>query len=223
MGKLALAVQLLALVLYPLGIGPMLAAIALSALLIALMDRHVRTLVRAARLLRWLVLPIVAVHALATPGEILLGGAHLHLTREGLLRGCQLALHLIQFFLAGLCVGRFWPASQWLHVVARMPCVGPRLYPHLVMLFPLRVSILQCMDGLQQARCGRKGWHIWPHLLESGINRSLLLGRRHAEMLWLRWTSQPVAWLEGRETTPSLPVAWWWLFVVSFLAVGWYA
>ncbi|RMG91043.1 MAG: hypothetical protein D6703_06015 [Zetaproteobacteria bacterium] len=221
-GRLIVATQILVLIMYPLSIWGMLLVIMLSGVLIALIERHVRTLMRAVKVLRWLVLPIIAVHGLATPGEILLGGAHVHLTREGLLQGCYLALHLVQFYFAGLCVGRFWPASQWLHAIARLPGVGSRVYPYLVLLFPLRASILQVLRGLQESRCGRKGWQVWPYLLESGISRSLWLGRRHAEALWLRWGRQAEVWSGSRETVPALPAAWWWLFVISFLAVGWY-
>ena len=170
---------------------------ALLAGLIRMHDGHARALWRMLGLLKWLLLPILLIHAMFTPGEILFSLSMLHMTREGLQQGMTMSLHLLMFFLAGMTISQLWSRQDWLLLVARMPGFGRRLYPYILMVMPLRQSLgreLLLMKAAWQHRSGR--WRHFPRLLESLVRQAIRLGERHAEMLWLRWGEQPAAMMQ---------------------------
>jgi len=170
---------------------------AVLAVLIRLRDGHARALWRMLALLKWLLLPILLIHALFTPGEILFSLFQVHFTREGLHLGANMSLHLLMFFLVGMFISKLWTQQDWLLLAARIPLVGRRLYPYILMVMPLRQSLgqsLSLMKAQWQKRSGR--WRHFPVLLEALARQAMQLGERHAENLWLRWGEQPAAGMQ---------------------------
>jgi len=193
----------------------------LSALLVVLIrmrDGHAHALWRMLRLLKWLLLPILLIHALFTPGDILFSLSMLHITREGLQQGINMSLHLLMFFLAGMAISKLWSQQDWLLLAARMPLAGRRLYPYILMLIPLRQGLgqyLLLMKAQWHSRSGR--WRHFPMLLESLVRQAVRLGERHAEMLWLRWGEQPAASMRLSSFSATETMRWCVLATVTLL------
>jgi len=91
-------------------------------------------LLQAWRLLRWLLLPILLLHPLFTPGELLITGWPF--TREGLIQGGWLTLHLTSLYLAAMLMSRLI-SLQALQNIANYFPQGRRLSAIYLRLFPL--------------------------------------------------------------------------------------
>ncbi|RMH62521.1 MAG: hypothetical protein D6678_00945 [Zetaproteobacteria bacterium] len=178
-------------------------------------DQGVHRLRRLGVVLPWLLLPTFMLHALFTPGEVLWSGAGLHVTREGLASGMGLALHLALFFLCGMMIARLWPPADWLMGLRRLPVVGHRLYPLLLLLEPLRKDIVHELAGLWRAR---RSWRALPSLLEDAVRRALALGREHAERLWLTWDERDDRHSVRRAGGAIESI--FWLVLAGMLSVG---
>jgi len=213
--RLGFALLLLAACLHPPSIGFGVLMCVLLFLLIMRHDGGIHRLLGLMRLLPWLLVPVVALHALFSPGEIWWSFAGLHLTREGTMTGVALGLHLLLFFLAGMMIARLWPAAAWLHGVQRIPGLGARLYPYLRVLEPLRADIARELRGLWRAQ---HSWRALPVLLESAVRRALALGRHHAEQLWLHWEVAPARRAPKTAASPADRALW--LLLASVWVVG---
>ncbi|MDQ6975505.1 MAG: hypothetical protein Q9M22_02945 [Mariprofundaceae bacterium] len=113
----------------------------LAALLLCYTDAGASVLWQAWRLLRWLLLPIVVLHAVFTPGAFLMPGWPF--TYEGLSRGSWLALHLAALYLSAMLFSRLLS----LHVLMRLAAFNAhtkRLMPIYIRLFP---AIMRGIQG----------------------------------------------------------------------------
>lgn len=165
--------------------------IVLCVLLLWRLDRSWRTVVASARLLRWLVVPILLMHALFTHGELLWSG--LPLTREGVLTGLRLSLHLSAIFVAALVLFRVLHRYQWVRLLAAMPGAA-RLLPHFHLLMSMREQMMQRLAHLRDQWRLRRRWRELHLLLLAAFVTALRASRLQADMLWLRW---PQGSLEG--------------------------
>jgi len=66
------------------------------------------------RLLRWIFVPTIILHAFFTPGEIIILGMPWAISYEGLRLGLQLALHLMEIYFLVLVMNMLLPLRRWL-------------------------------------------------------------------------------------------------------------
>jgi|UPI00039CBFCD hypothetical protein len=104
--------------------------------------------VSAWRLLRWLLLPILLLHPLFTPGELLIAGWPF--TREGLSQGVWLSLHVTGLYFAAMLSSRLL-SLQALHMMAHYVPQGQRLSAMYLRLFPVVVpAVKSCVQQHSQ-------------------------------------------------------------------------
>lgn len=89
-----------------------------------LLDAYL-ALLKAARLLVWIVVPTIVLHALFTPGEFLL--SLLPITYEGIRNGVVISLHLSAMFVAAIQLSRLLSRNEWYRLLFSLPYAGKRL------------------------------------------------------------------------------------------------
>lgn len=114
-------------------VGWAIAQLLVGCLLLSYADGHVAALLRAWRLLRWLLFPLILLHALFTPGALFV---HLPMiSEEGLKQGLWLSLHLAAMYLAAMVFTRLLSLSFLLGLAGLHPR-GKTLIPLYVRLMP---------------------------------------------------------------------------------------
>lgn len=88
---------------------------------------------RSYTLLVWLVLPILVMHMLFTPGEMLLPGYPLPVTKEGLWSGIWFSLHISVIFIAAVMLSNLLSRHEWTRMIISIPYLGSRLLPYIIM------------------------------------------------------------------------------------------
>ncbi len=106
----------------------------ISLLLLNMMQSGARLLRESCRLLSWLVIPIVVLHAFFTPGELLLTGMSFPVSVEGIQLGSWFAFHLVVMFLAALTFSRLLGRDEWIYIMLRIPALGERVVPYVLLL-----------------------------------------------------------------------------------------
>jgi len=129
----------------------------LTACLLCYADGGLAVLAQAWRLLRWLLLPIVLLHAFFTPGAALF--PDWPLTQEGMQKGGWLALHLSGLYLAAMLFSRLLS----LHLLMRLASFNP----HSKRLMPIYIRLLPpIMQGIQtEVQQHAKQWRAQGHSL----------------------------------------------------------
>ena len=106
--------------------------ISVSLLLILVSGKRLFT--ESIRLLCWLVIPILLLHAFFTPGEMLFKGVAIPVTVEGIRLGSWFALHLIVMFLSALALSRLLSKQEWITTMLSIPGWGEKLVPYALLL-----------------------------------------------------------------------------------------
>jgi hypothetical protein len=151
LGRLCFALGLFAAVLLmPKDISLMLAALCINILLLYLVCAAWQPLLRAAKLLMWLLVPIFLLHLLFTPGQLLWPGSGVPFTREGLLEGVWLALRLCALFYAAMLLSRSLRREEWVFYCLRLPVFGVHLLPYIKLSSPIRALVSRCMAEAKQ-------------------------------------------------------------------------
>jgi len=181
-----------------------------------------KTVTRGWRLLRWLLIPIVLLHLLFTPGEVLLTRFPLRFSSEGLHRGLWLSLHLATIFYAALVLARMWRYEEWLgyiHIIA-----GRRMAAHLLLLFPLWRDI-QALIRVYQRQWRLRGSLSMLGQAALGLARATIRqGRARAGALWLRWHDDMHLVLAGPTQAVEMSTATsviWMLFGIAWIVSIW--
>ncbi|MDQ6979633.1 MAG: hypothetical protein Q9M09_05550 [Mariprofundaceae bacterium] len=116
----------------------------ITVLLLTYADGSTLFLLQAWRLLRWLLLPILLLHPLFTPGELLITGWPF--TREGWVQGSWLTLHLTSLYLAAMLLNRLL-SLQALQHIANHFSQGRYLTAIYIRLFPLvLIAVKTCVQ-----------------------------------------------------------------------------
>lgn len=144
----------------------------------------------AMRLLRWLVLPILLLHMLLTPGAMVFPSLPLPISREGLERGLWLSLHLMEMFVAAMALSRLLLWSEWLQWLAAWPGIGPRL------VIDARLFMLMQRDARLLIERQRRRWRahrfdlvLLARLLAETLQQMLARSELQAMRLWRHWHS----------------------------------
>lgn len=89
---------------------------------------------RAISLLRWLVLPIILLHALFTPGALILSGMAWPVSIEGLQSGVWFSLHLIVIFFAAMLFSQLLTQREWINGSLKIPRIGHAMVPYALLI-----------------------------------------------------------------------------------------
>ena len=144
------------------------------------------------RVLRWLLIPIVLLHLVFTPGTIIfpqIGGP----SYEALHLVAWLSLRLSLIFMAAMVFSRMLSIDEWAELLLAMPYAGPRLYPYLRLMFPMRASMERIIRTYRQQWCMRRqgvSVNDLANLLGGVFVNVMAWSERQGMMLWLRWGEQ---------------------------------
>ena len=122
-------------------------------------------------LLRWLLLPLLLLHMLFTPGTFFISG--IPVSREGVSNGLLLAVHLAAMVYAALLLSRLITLPVLWPVAARIPVIA-RLLPLYLHLWPELWQIMQRAARHQQQRWRSSGrrWRQLPGLIADMVVES---------------------------------------------------
>jgi len=96
---------------------------------------------RAARLLLWLVIPVLLLHLFFTPGALLWPGGFIPLSREGLHEGLWLGLRLCALFYAAMLLSRSLSREEWTYYCLALPYPGSVILPYVRLSLPMREMV----------------------------------------------------------------------------------
>lgn len=168
----------------------------LAMIMLGLLEASVQTLRRAWTLLSWLIIPIVILHLLFTPGRLLFPGLAPGPSIEGVQAAAWLSLRLALLFFAAMVLLRSLSQREWLAVAARLPLLGRRLHMHLQLLGPMRQQLATLARSYGEA-WRLRGQPLWaPGLLMGLLQQVLDLGHLNGAGIWLRWqgSPEPLCW-----------------------------
>jgi len=162
----------------------------LSIAMMRVLDGQWLTIVRLLRLLRWFVIPVLLLHTLLSPGQLLMPGGWLPISQEGLVRGLYLSLHLSVIFFTAMLMFRLLQRAEWLRYVLLLPWVGKKLAVYVWMMASMHLNITALLYDLRMQFRLRRDWQRAPLLLMAAFKQALVEASEHASLLWLRWPEQ---------------------------------
>lgn len=173
----------------------------ISAVMIRLLDGNWATSLRVLGLLRWFVLPILLLHSLFTPGELLLPGFPVSVSREGLVQGIWLSVHLITIYALAMLMFRLLSREEWLRIILLLPRIGERVMVQVLMMISMKNHMAELLSYLRQQYGLRHDWKKIPLLLMSAFRQALVDASAYAQMLWIRWPQLPMLVPVTSQTT----------------------
>ena len=170
-----------------------------------------RNMLRAMKVLAFLMLPILALHMWMTPGRIWLAGISI----EGLERGGWLSLHLVLMYFAAMLFSRLISLPEWMALTAL--CGGQRLQSHLMLLMPLARQVRWRTQWLGRQWRRRGSWRQLAPSLAAVMGQCLSVSQRQADALWLRWpaSARPAGFFAA-----SAPLADAWPATLMLVLIG---
>lgn len=197
---------LLCMAIFVKSIAILLLLLLLSVALICILDGHTVTTIRLIRLLRWFVVPIILLHALFTPGQLLWPDFFITISREGLIQGLKLTLHLSAIFFVAMLMFHLLKRAEWLRYLLALPYIGERMAIYVWMMSSMKMNNSVLLGDLRLQFSLRKDMKRIPLLLLAAFRQSLNDASEQACVLWLRWPAQK-RWLgpvSMQQRTPSL-------------------
>lgn len=197
-----------------------------SAILINLLDAGWHNIIRLLRLLRWFVVPIFLLHALLSPGQLVLPGTALPWTREGTFQGLWLGIHFSTVFVAAILLFKLLFRSEWLQGMLSIPLLGRHLHVYLLLVAAMKKNIGEQLGHMRQQWRLRPDWRSAAVFVLASFRMALAAGREQAWMLWLRWPGQKqgaypeVPTAEGRAKPGALATVAWVLFGIATLLLA---
>lgn len=189
--------------------------IVLALLLIRAVEADWRNIRRLFSLLRWFVIPIFLLHALFSPGQLMLPGTALPFTWEGASEGLWLSLRFVAIFVAAMLLFRLLHRAEWLRGLLYIPLIGQNAIAYLLMLTAMRRSIGDQLGQMRQLWRMRPDWRRAALFLLAVFRGALATGRQQAWALWLRWPEEQrviqaatIAGSAGVARSLPLSIAW---------------
>jgi len=158
-----------------------------SIFMLRLLDGHWLTSIRLMRLMRWFLIPILLLHALLSPGQLLWPELFSFITKEGLMQGLGLSLHLAAVFFVAMLMFRLLRRAEWLYYILLIPYIGQRLAVYVWMMHSMKINIMLLLADLRMQFRLRKDLKYIALLLMSAFQQTLANAGDHAAVLWLRW------------------------------------
>lgn len=176
----------------------------------------------AVRLLRWLIIPILLLHMLLTPGAIVAPSLPLPISREGLWQGLWLSLHLAEMFVAAMALSRLLSWREWLKWLGSWPLLGGRLETD------ARLFLLMQRDARLLIERQRRRWRehrldliLLARLLAETLMQMLGRSELQAERLWRNWHSRRLqALFVGNGTDCKQGPLTWTVCILTALLMG---
>jgi len=188
--RLLFGAGLLCMAVFVQSIGISVFLLLLSVTLICFLDGHTLTTIRLLRLLRWFVVPIILLHALFTPGQLLWPEFFIAISWEGLTQGLKLSIHLSVIFFVAMLMFHLLKRAEWLSYLLALPYVGKHLATYVWMMSCMKMNNGRLLGDLRCQFRLRKDMKRAPLLLMSAFRKSLNDASEHACLLWLRWPVQ---------------------------------
>ncbi len=139
-------------------------------------------------LLRWLLIPILVLHILFTPGEIIFVGYALPISYEGLQRGLGLALHLSEIFFAAILLARLLPLLIWIKAISYIPKLHQRLLPYLCLMPRIIVGVrVLVRKTYKQWRLEPLKFQMLPLYISRLVEGVENYSNRRAKYVWQGW------------------------------------
>jgi len=143
---------------------------------------------RSILLLCWLVTPILLLHALFTPGELLVKGMNIPISVEGVQMGAWFAFHLVVIFLSALVFSRLLGKQEWIRLLINIPMIGGWILPY-ALLFESGLKKNRGIVNREYAKWNssdRKIKQLPDHIINSLTD---MLGRNldDTDELWHNW------------------------------------
>jgi len=126
-------------------ISLLLPLLALSVSLLYWMSSSWQPVMRAARLLLWLVIPVLLLHLIFTPGALIWPGSFFPLSREGLHEGLWLGLRLCALFYAAMLLSRSLSREEWSYYCLALPYPGVAIFPYVRLSLPMREMVSRAL------------------------------------------------------------------------------
>ena len=173
--------------------------------LLYLQSKSLVIIIRSFRLLVWLFVPIVLLHAFLTPGTYIMG---LPVSIEGLKQSFVLSLNLACMFFTALLVMQVLKMKYLLQALQRTPTLSQILLPSLLLIRRLRITIPLLLN--QQRMYWQRLEHKWlalPDVLFESILSILKSSRFEAQLLWEHWDGEVEKLLVTNGTVPKLTIS----------------
>ncbi len=189
--------------------------LAASLILLRVACRNFDAIISSLKLLLWLLVPIIVLHALFSPGELLVAGMWPSVSREGVVLGLELGARLLLLYFSGMLLLYALDQREWLQQLICIPFFGIYLVEGLVLFVPLQNHI-QSIFRTSISALKVSGIHGWRRVLIAPevFARSLYQGRMLARQLWLRWGNGCFLTTHAQE-----PYGGWWIY--GCWGVGW--
>jgi hypothetical protein len=155
----------------------------LSVCLIFLIEGGWLTIIRLLGLLRWFIIPIILLHALLSPGELIMPGVPVPVTWEGVNQGIWLSLHLSTIFAAALLFSRLLLRSEWMRGILLLPFAGKKTIVFQMMMGVMKINITEELRHLKWQWKLRSDWRMAAVFLLAAFRMALTAGREQARML----------------------------------------
>jgi len=122
---------------------------------------------RAARLLLWLVIPVIILHLMFTPGALIWPGSFVPFSYEGLHEGLWLGLRLCAIFYAAMLLSRSLNREEWSFYCLTIPWPGTALLPYLHLSQPMREMVSRALAQSRSKLDLSRGLMDTPKLLRA--------------------------------------------------------
>ncbi len=164
-----------------------------------------KRILRALLLLRWLVIPIILLHALFTPGALIVSGLIWPISVEGIQSGLWFSFHLVVIFFAAMFFSIVLTRKEWIEAILKLPMAGHRILPYAMLLDQCwRQVQLMLSAEFSGYRNGRKGLRHLIWRLGSLPSGALKASREVAREVSVNWDQSVEGIVAGR---PALAVS----------------
>ncbi|MDX8410148.1 MAG: hypothetical protein R8J84_08955 [Mariprofundales bacterium] len=186
---------------------PLLFAVTMALALLYLLRRHY-VMSHLWRMLRWLMIPTVALHLIFTPGVYVFPQLPWSPSYEGMAYSALLSLHLTGWFVAAWVLVSLVILREWWGLLNRIPLVGPlwtdtlRRIPSMLRDLNVRLLFLRYRWRLEGGR-----WRDVPSLATAVVGQILAQGDLRAELHWLQGNGGGVCF-ESPGFEPPDPHQW---------------
>ncbi|NWF37046.1 hypothetical protein [Mariprofundus sp. KV] len=195
--------------------------ILIAALFVRVIENSWNRVGRSVGLLRWFIIPILALHLLFSPGQLILPGWPLPFTWEGLQLGLHLSVHLAVIFFAAITLFLCLTRNEWIQALLLMPFSSRAVATYVILIAPLRRSEGDLLHALRLQWKLRSSWPQSPQMLVSAFSAALAVAEVQSQQLWLRWPATAVTGLDSPTQAASLwQIASWLSAMIGLLGLG---